>query len=111
MECDHASAIRGGSVLNQAARDSLQSSTSVRLYRLGCLSSLAWFACSPSIFYVKPKSRFVTLISTVLNQISHPNAKSITTLSMTTPISKSHCYTWGSAVCTHFRYYHVKDIR
>src|SRR6218665_2023823 len=32
----------------EAVRGRLRSSTSVKLSRLGCLSSLTWFACSPS---------------------------------------------------------------
>src|SRR6218665_3041052 len=43
---------RGGSALNQVVRGQLWSSTSVRLSCLGCLSYLAWFACSPSVSFL-----------------------------------------------------------
>src|SRR6218665_3124557 len=44
-------ATEGESALNQALRGRPRSNTSVRLSHLGCLSYLAWFACSPSMSF------------------------------------------------------------
>jgi len=48
MGCDHVIATGGVSVLNRAVCGRPWCSTNVRPSRLGCLSSLMWFACSHS---------------------------------------------------------------
>jgi len=51
MRCEHAIETGGGSALNRACSGWPRSSTSVRLSCLGCLLSLAWFACSASVSF------------------------------------------------------------
>jgi len=57
-----------GSALNGAVCGRPRSSTSVRLSCLGCLTSLEWFACSPSLSFF-----CITPLHTQLRTVQFPS--------------------------------------